>query len=256
MADRVAVITGASSGIGAATGQLLAESGYEVVLGARRVERLEALAAQIGPRARCYELDVSDPASVERFCLKVPACQLLVNNAGGALGDEPISSADLASWRQMYDTNVLGIVHMTKQLLPKLLASADGHIVTIGSVAGFDPYPNSGGYVAAKHAARAVMDVLRLELLGQPIRVSEIDPGMVHTEFSLVRFAGDEERATAMYAGMTPLSPLDVAECVAFVANRPSHVDIDRLVVRPRDQARPTLVHRRPADADVSLADR
>ncbi len=145
----------------------------------------------------------------------------------------------------MYESNVLGTLRMTKTLLPKLIASGNGHVITVGSVAAIEPYPGGAGYNAAKHALRAVMDVLRMELLGRPVRVSEIDPGMVETEFSLVRFDGDKERAAALYHGMDPLTADDVAACIAFIATRPSHVDIDQLVMRPRDQARVGLVHRR-----------
>lgn len=243
----VAVVTGASSGIGAASATALAKAGFDVVLGARRMDRLEAVAETIGPRARFASLDVADAGSVAQFCATVTTCNLLVNNAGGALGLEPVADADESRWEQMYQSNVLGVLRMTKTLLPALVSSGNGHVITIGSVAAFEAYPGGAGYNAAKHAARAVMDVLRLELLGQPVRVSEIDPGMVESEFSLVRFDGDADRAAAVYAGMTPLSPQDVAEIVTFVATRPAHVDIDQLVVRPRDQARVGQVHRQPS---------
>jgi len=241
----VAVVTGASSGIGAATGRLLAEAGFEVLLGARRMDRLAEVARSIGDRARFASLDVTDPYSVAAFCSETEECNLLVNNAGGALGLDPIEQADEERWTQMYESNVLGVLRMTKTLLPKLLASGNGHVITVGSVAAIEPYPGGAGYNAAKHAVRAVMDVLRMELVGRPIRVSEIDPGMVETEFSLVRFDGDRERAAAVYAGVEPLSADDVAECIAFIATRPAHVDVDQLVIRPRDQARVGLVHRR-----------
>lgn len=244
MTRGVAVVTGASSGIGEAAARRLATEGFDVVLGARRVDRLEEIAASIGERARAARLDVTDGASVESFCASIGACRLLVNNAGGALGLEPVAEADEENWRWMYDANVLGVLRMTRRLLPLLVASGDGHVITIGSIAGIEPYPGGAGYNAAKHAVRAVMDVLRMELLGQPVRVSEIDPGMVQTEFSLVRFGGDEARAARVYEGLTPLSAEDVAECIAWVATRPSHVDIDQMVVRPRDQARATMVHR------------
>jgi NADP-dependent 3-hydroxy acid dehydrogenase YdfG len=169
---------------------------------------------------------------------------VLVNCAGGALGLEPIAQADEAHWQAMYDSDVLGTMRMTRALLPKLIDSGDGLVVTIGSVAAFEPYAGGAGYNAAKHATRALMDVLRMELIGQPVRVSEIDPGLVETEFSLVRFAGNEDQAEQVYRGLTPLRAEDVAEVVAFVAARPSHVDIDRVVIRPRDQARVWLVHR------------
>lgn len=240
----VAVVTGASSGIGEATAHALSEDGYDVVLGARRADRLSSVAAAIGASARARVLDVTDDASVASFCDAVPECRVLVNCAGGALGAEHLADADIERWRTMYESNVLGTVRMVRSLLGKLVASGDGHVVTVGSVAGFEPYIGGGGYNAAKHATRAVMDVLRLELLGQPVRVSEIDPGMVETEFSLVRFGGDEARAAAVYEKMTPLRASDVAACIAFVVSRPSHVDVDQMVIRPRDQARVGVVHR------------
>jgi NADP-dependent 3-hydroxy acid dehydrogenase YdfG len=219
--------------------------GFGVVLGARRLDAIEALAAKIGPRARAQRLDVTDPASVAEFCTGVPECRVLVNNAGGALGLEPIAETDEAKWQQMFDTNVLGTMRMTKALLQTLVDSGDGLVVNIGSVAAFEPYPGGAGYNAAKYGERALTDVLRLELLGKPVRVTEIDPGLVETDFSLVRFGGDIARAKAVYTGLTPLAAQDIAECIVFVATRPSHVDIDQIVVRPRDQARVHLVNRR-----------
>jgi NADP-dependent 3-hydroxy acid dehydrogenase YdfG len=239
-----AVVTGASSGIGAATARALAGAGFEVVLGARRDDRLAGLVTEIGPNASAHHLDVTDIASVDAFTNSIPTCQVLVNNAGGAHGLESIAQANEADWQAMYDSNVLGTLRMTRALLPKLVASGDGIVVTVGSVAAFEPYAGGAGYNAAKHATKALMDVLRIELVGQPVRVSEIDPGMVETEFSLVRFGGDAARADQVYQGITPLSANDVAEVIAFVVTRPSHVDIDTIVVRPRDQARVWLVHR------------
>jgi len=239
-----AVVTGASSGIGAATARALAGAGFAVVLGARRREVIDELARELGPRARAMFLDVTDPASVTSFCTAVGGCRLLVNNAGGALGLDPISDADEDRWQTMFDANVLGTLRMTKALLPSLIASGDGHVVNMGSIAAFEPYPGGAGYNAAKAGVRALNDVLRMELLGKPVRVSEIDPGMVKTDFSLVRFAGDTARADAVYRGVTPLTAEDIAECILFVVTRPSHVDIDQLVIRPRDQARAHLVHR------------
>lgn len=248
-AHGVAVVTGASSGIGAATARSLAAAGFDVVLGARRVERLDAIAKEIGGAARAYPLDVTDQSSVDEFCDRLPnGCRLLVNNAGGALGLDSIASADEAKWQQMYDSNVIGVLRMTRALLPRLVESGDGHVITVGSVAAFEPYAGGAGYNAAKHAARAVMDVLRMELVGQPVRVSEIDPGLVETEFSLVRFDGDRARADAVYRGLDPLTAEDVADVIAFVATRPSHVDIDQVTIRPRAQARVWLVHRDQAD--------
>jgi NADP-dependent 3-hydroxy acid dehydrogenase YdfG len=244
MTRGTAVVTGASSGIGAATARALAADGWEVIVGARRVDRLKALAVEIG--ATAHPLDVTDAASVDAFVASVGDCRLLVNNAGGALGLSPIADADEGQWRTMYDTNVLGVLRMTQRLLPALEASGDGQVVTIGSIAGYEPYPGGAGYNAAKFAVRAVMGVLRQELLGRPVRVCEIDPGMVETEFSLVRFGGDAPRAAAVYAGVEPLTADDVAECVRWVASRPPHVNVDQLVVLARDQAGARQVHRRP----------
>jgi NADP-dependent 3-hydroxy acid dehydrogenase YdfG len=237
-----AVVTGASSGIGAATARRLADAGFDVVVGARRVDRLQRVAEPIG--ATALALDVTDAASVAQFCAAVPACSVLVNNAGGALGFGPVAEADEDEWRWMYDANVLGVMRMTKALLPKLVASGDGHIVTIGSIAGVEPYPGGAGYNAAKHAVRAVSEVLRMELLGQPVRVSEIQPGMVDTEFSVVRFGGDEERAAKVYDGMTPLTADDVADAVVWTVTRPSHVNVATMLLLPRDQATVARVHR------------
>ncbi len=239
----VAVVTGASSGIGAATARALAEAGYAVVLGARRVDRCAAIAAEIDGTA--LRLDVTDQESVDAFVATVPDCRLLVNNAGGAKGLEPVVEADVESWRWMLETNVLGTLRMTRALLPALIASGDGHIVTITSVAGAEVYDNGAGYCAAKHAESALHRTLRGELLGRPVRLTEVLPGLVETEFSLVRFDGDQERARGVYRGLTPLRPDDVAEVVAFAATRPSHVNLDRIVVMARDQATATRTHRR-----------
>jgi NADP-dependent 3-hydroxy acid dehydrogenase YdfG len=243
----LAVVTGASSGIGEATARQLVATGWDVVVGARRADRLEKLAAELGDAATALPLDVTDDGSVSGFVDQIPACRLVVHCAGGALGMTPIASADLGEWQGMYDTNVLGVVRLTRALLPQLLQSGDGHVIVVGSVAAFEPYAGGGGYNAAKAAVSAACDVLRIESVGLPLRVSEIDPGMVETEFSLVRFGGDAERAEAVYRGMKPLSGADVAETIVWVANRPSHVDIDRVIMRPRDQARVYLVHRDPA---------
>ena len=239
---QTAVITGASSGIGAATAVALAAHGFQVVLGARRIERLQKIAEETG--GRFAALDVTDPVSVEAFVDTIDRVDVLVNNAGGALGVDRVEAASEERWRTMWELNFLGVARMTRELLPKLLASGDGQIINVGSIAGFETYPGGAGYTGAKHAVRALTRTLRLELLGQPIRVTEISPGLVETEFSLVRFDQDAERAAAVYQGMTPLTGEDIAECIAWVATRPSHVNIDEMVVRPRDQARATLVHR------------
>jgi NADP-dependent 3-hydroxy acid dehydrogenase YdfG len=244
MREKIAVITGASAGIGAATFIRLAEAGFTVVGGARRVDRITVLAEPFGDRARALALDVTDVASIEAFCAQVPQADLLVNNAGGALGFESVAEAKDDHWIRMYETNVLGTMRMTRALLPALRASGDGHIISVGSIAGFESYPGGAGYTAAKHAQRSLTRTLRLELLGQPIRVTDVAPGLVETEFSKVRFAGDEAKAEKVYAGMTPLVADDVADVIVWAATRPSHVNIDEIVVRPRDQAAATLVYR------------
>ncbi len=239
----IAVVSGASSGIGAATARQLAASGFHVVLGARRLDRLAEVAA--GLDAEVYPLDVADTQSVEAFAARLPQVNVLVNNAGGAVGVEAVAQAEEDKWRTMLETNVLGLMRVTRALLPALERSGAGHIVNIGSIAGFEVYPGGAGYTAAKHAARAISETLRLELLGKPIRVTEIAPGLVETEFSLVRFGGDAERAKKPYEGMTPLTADDVADAVVWAVTRPAHVNIDTLVIRPLDQATATLVHRR-----------
>ena len=249
-AGKIAVVTGASSGIGAASARALAAAGFRVILGARRVERLLEIAREINAagaaEAVALTLDVSDAASVAAFAGGVPRVHLLVNNAGGAQGLEPIAEARDDDWRTMWEVNVLGLMRVTRALLPALLASGDGHVVNLGSVAGFETYAGGAGYTSVKHAVRAISRTLRLELLGKPVRVTEIDPGMVETEFSQVRFRGDQEKARAVYRGMQPLVAEDVADCVVWAATRPSHVNVDEIVVRPRDQATAHHVHRRP----------
>jgi NADP-dependent 3-hydroxy acid dehydrogenase YdfG len=239
---RTAVITGASSGIGAATAKALAGEGYRTILGARRLDRLEALAAEVGGEA--IALDVADPDSVAAFASKVESCDVLVNNAGGALGLDPLAEADEEKWLQMYESNVMGTMRMTKALLPLLTASGDGHVVTVTSIAAIETYRGGAGYNAAKHAQRAMLRVLRLEHLGEPVRFTEVAPGMVETEFSLVRFGGDEQAARRVYEGMQPLSAKDVAECIRWALAQPPHVNVDEIVVRPRDQATAADVHR------------
>jgi NADP-dependent 3-hydroxy acid dehydrogenase YdfG len=238
----VAVVTGASSGIGAATARALAAAGFEVVCAARRLERCERLAEEIGGRA--LRLDVADPDSVAALAEAVPEAAVLVNNAGGALGLEPVGEADEENWRAMYESNVMGLMRVTKALLPALQRSGNGFVVVVGSVAGVEVYPGGGGYTAAKHAAHAVTETLRLEMLGKPVRVSEVAPGLVETEFSLIRFEGDEEKAAKPYEGLTPLSAADVAELIAFVVTRPPHVDVDYVSIKPTAQATATTTHR------------
>lgn len=237
-----AVVTGASAGIGEATARQLAAAGFHVVLGARRLDRVREVAGSIGGTA--LSLDVTDPTSVEAFCAAVPSCRVLVNNAGGARGLEPVVEADEAAWRWMWETNVLGTMRMTKALMPALVASGNGHVVTVTSVAAVEVYDGGAGYTGAKHAQSAMHRTLRGEHLGQPVRFTEIMPGMVETDFSVLRFGGDTERAASIYAGMTPLTADDVAEVIVFAVTRPPHVNLDQIVLKPRAQLGPGRVHR------------
>lgn len=239
---RVAVVTGASSGIGEATARELARQGFHVVVGARRVERLEALASEIDGTA--LPLDVTDVASCEAFCAAVPRLHVLVNNAGGAKGTTSVMDADEDQWRWMWETNVLGTLRMVRGLMPVLVETGDGLVVTITSVAALESYDNGSGYTSAKHAQAVLHRTLRGEHLGQPVRFTEIAPGMVETEFSRVRFDGDDDKAAAVYRGLTPMVAEDVAEIVGFVASRPSHVNLDQIVVKPRDQHSAMRAHR------------
>ena len=239
---RKALVTGASSGIGAATVRALAGAGFATVAAARRLERCQALAEEVGGVA--VELDVTKSESVARMAAEVGPVDVIVHSAGGALGLEPIAEADEAKWLEMYETNVLGVERVTKALLTELERGGNGHVVVLGSVAGVEVYPGGAGYTAAKHAVNALCRTLRLELLGKPVRVTEIAPGLVETEFSLVRFAGDERRASEVYEGIDALAAEDVADLITFVVTRPAHVNVDYLAVKPTAQASATVVHR------------
>lgn len=241
----LAVVTGASSGIGEATARALAGSGYQVICAARRTDRIEALAAETdGVAVAC---DVTSEASVTELAETVGgSLDVLVNNAGGAFGMTPVGEADSDQWRRMYDVNVIGLMQVTRELLPALVASGAGVIVNVGSIAGRIAYEGGAGYTAAKHGTKVITETLRLELYDQPVRVCEVAPGMVHTEeFSLTRFGGDQDKADAVYAGVAePLVAEDVAEAIRWVATRPPHVNIDELVIKPRAQAAQHKVHR------------
>jgi NADP-dependent 3-hydroxy acid dehydrogenase YdfG len=249
----IAVVTGASSGIGAATARRLATEGFRVVAVARRADRLDALVKEItggGGAATPVTADVTRPAEVSALAAAVDALDgeltLLVNNAGGARGGDPVEAAEVADWQWMYEVNVLGTVRVTQALLPALERSGAGTVLILSSTAGLIVYEGAGGYTAAKHAQTALAETLRLELCGRPVRVIEIDPGMVKTdEFALNRYAGDAGKAAAVYAGVpNPLTADDVADCIAWCGTRPHHVNIDRLVVRPLAQAAQHKVHR------------
>jgi NADP-dependent 3-hydroxy acid dehydrogenase YdfG len=245
MSTKSAVVTGASSGIGAATARHLAAEGFHVFCAARRADRVEALAAEVGGTAvRC---DVTDPDQVAALAERVgPRLDVLVNNAGGAFGSGPVSEADGDDWRAMFEVNVIGLMQVTKALLPALVASGAGVILNVGSTAGRIAYEGGAGYTAAKHGTQVVTETLRLELYDQPVRVCEIAPGMVRTdEFALIRFDGDREKAEAVYAGVAePLTADDVADAITWMVTRPAHVNIDELVIRPRAQAAQHKVHR------------
>ena len=225
----------------------LGRRGFQIVVGARRVDRLRRVAGEEGV---AIALDVTDKKSIDAFVRQVSAkfgrIDVLVNNAGGALGLGPIEKAVDDEWIGMWKVNVLGLMWMTRACLPLLRKAKHGHVINIGSVAGFETYKGGAGYTAAKHAVRAITRTLRLELNGEPIRVTEIDPGLVETEFSLVRFHGDRKAAKAVYEGLKPLTAEDIAECVIFAVTRPPHVDIDEIVVRPVAQATTWMVARKP----------
>ena len=246
---KLAVVTGASSGIGAATAALLAKNGYHVIAGARRIDRLQALAAN-NPKIEAYQLDVTDQVSVDAFVKHVAGreIELLVNNAGGAFDSSSVLDSDPATWAKSYDVNVIGSVRMTKAFAPSMISAGKGHIVIITSTAGHVAYENGGSYVAAKFAERSLANTLRLELNGTPIRVTEIAPGMVKTdEFALVRNSGDSAKAAKVYEGVeSPLTAEDIAESIYWAASVPTHVNIDSLVIRPVAQAANHKVHRGP----------
>jgi len=241
---RTAVVTGASSGIGAASARALAGDGFHVVCAARRRDRIEALAEEIGGRA--VVCDVTDATSVAQLAASLESVDVLLNNAGGATDQASVEEADVAKWARMFDLNALGTVRVTQALLPALRADGGGLVINLGSTAGRVAYEGGGGYVAAKHAVRVITETLRLELVAEPLRFTEIAPGMVKTEeFTLTRVGGDRERYDSVYQGVAePLVAEDIAEAVRWVASLPAHVNIDEIVVRPRAQAANYKVHR------------
>jgi NADP-dependent 3-hydroxy acid dehydrogenase YdfG len=247
----VAVVTGASSGIGAATAAQLAGAGFHVILAARRAGRLDEAAARAraqGGSAQAQILDVTDVAAVGAFAQSLDRCDVVVNNAGGALGMEYVADAHLADWHTMFEVNVIGSLNVTKALLPRLIASGDGAIVMLTSTAAFINYEGGAGYAAAKHAQHAMTETLRLELCGEPVRVIEIAPGMVRTdEFALNRFRGDADKAAQVYQGVRePLTADDIAEAITWAVTRPGHFNVDLMVLRPRAQAAQHKVYRTP----------
>ena len=246
---KLAVVTGASSGIGAATATLFANNGYQVIAGARRLDRLQALAAT-NPNIEVHELDVTNQDSVDNFVkeLNGRVVDVLINNAGGAFDSSSVLDSDPAIWTKSYEVNVVGTVRMTKAVAPSMIQNGNGHIVIISSTAGHVAYENGGSYVAAKFAERSLANTLRLELNGTPIRVTEIAPGMVKTdEFALNRNSGDSAKAAKVYEGVEkPLTAEDIAESIYWTASVPAHVNIDSLVIRPVAQAANHKVFRGP----------
>lgn len=250
---QVVVITGASSGIGLACAEIYAREGHRLFLGARRLDRLQALLPSLlalgAPQVEVHPLDVRHQASIEAFAqaaqVSLGQVDILLNNAGLAAGLDPVETGQNEHWHAMLETNVLGLLKVTRAFLPGMRAAGRGHIVNMGSIASFHTYANGAMYAGTKHAVKAITGALRLELSGTPLRVSEIDPGMVETEFSLIRL-GDPAKADAVYAGMTPLSAQDIAECVQFATSRPPHVNVDHIIVMPTAQASVYKVHREP----------
>jgi NADP-dependent 3-hydroxy acid dehydrogenase YdfG len=247
--DAVAVVTGASSGIGAATAVRLGEAGYRVVLTARRADRLDEVAKRItaaGGTAQAHQLDVTDRKAVFALADSLDRCDVLVANAGGAVGADTIADSSADDWQAMYDVNVLGTLYAAQALLPKLIASGAGTIVLMGSTAGLISYEGGGGYVVAKHGTHAIAETLRLELYDKPVRIIEIAPGMVKTaEFAVNRYRGDAEKAAGVYAGVAePLTDADVADAVVWSVTRPPHFNVDLMVIRPRAQAAQWKVYR------------
>jgi serine 3-dehydrogenase len=246
------LVTGASAGIGAACARAFAAHGARLILAARRTERLEALAAELrnahGTKSHLAALDVRDAeavaAALDGLASEWSEIDVLVNNAGLGRGTDPVPDADPADWDRMIDTNVKGLLYVTRAVTPGMRERGRGHVINLGSVAGHQVYPGGAVYCATKHAVGAITRGLRMDLLGSGIRVSTVDPGMVETEFSVVRFGGDRERADRVYQGMTPLSADDVADAVLWCATRPPHVNVDEVILMPTDQASVTMVHR------------
>jgi serine 3-dehydrogenase len=251
LSGRIVLVTGASAGIGAACARAFAREGARLVLAARRASRLEEMAEKLrgaGTDVLALELDVADAAAVAETLGGLAAewreVDVLVNNAGLGRGMEKLWESDPAGWDEMVDTNVKGLLYVTRAVLPGMVERGRGHVINLGSVAGHEVYPGGAVYCATKHAVGAITRGLRMDALGTGVRVSTVDPGMVETEFSVVRFHGDRERADRVYRGMTPLVADDIAETVLWVATRPPHVCIDEIIIKPTDQASATMVHR------------
>lgn len=251
--DQVVLITGASSGIGAACARMFAEARTKLILAARRRDRLEQLAEELDQEyatpIHLLELDVRDRTQVETAIASLPEpwanIDILINNAGLSRGLDKLHQGQVEDWEEMIDTNIKGLLYVTRCVVPGMVNRDRGHVVNIGSIAGHQTYPNGNVYCGTKAAVRAISEGLKQDLLGTPVRVSSVDPGLVETEFSVVRFHGDSDRANKVYQGLTPLTPEDIADVVLFCATRPPHVNLSEILLVPTDQASPTLVHRR-----------
>lgn len=248
---RTAIITGASAGIGEATARIFAKEGFNLVLTARRAERLESLAQELADTYGCevlpYVLDVRDREAVATFINSINGKRIdvLVNNAGLAAGLSPLHEGNMDDWEQMIDTNIKGLLYMTRGIAPLMVKQGTGHILNIGSIAGREVYPNGNVYCATKHAVHALSEGLRKELFDKGVKVTNIAPGLVETEFSMVRFKGDSERASQVYADMEPLTAPDIADCILFCVTRPQHVNIADMLVLASDQGASTMVNRK-----------
>ncbi|MBD1835856.1 SDR family oxidoreductase [Cyanobacteria bacterium FACHB-472] len=247
--DQIVLITGASSGIGAACAKIFAEAGAKLILVARRQERLEELAQMLkGTTVHLLPLDVRDRVSVESAFSSLPAdwsnVDILINNAGLSRGLNKLHEGSIQDWEEMLDTNIKGLLYCTRFLVPGMVNRGRGHVVNLGSIAGHQTYPGGNVYCASKAAVKAISEGLKQDLLGTPVRVSSVDPGLVETEFSNVRFHGDTDRAKKVYQGLTPLAPEDIADVIFFCVTRPAHVNISEILLVPTDQATATLVNR------------
>lgn len=250
--NQIVLITGASSGIGAACAKIFAQGKAKLILNARRQDLLEKLAQKLQEDygSECYLLpfDVRDRATLEQSLTSLPPqwsnIAVLINNAGLSRGLDPLQEGKIADWEEMIDTNIKGLLYMTRQIVPKMVEQGRGHIINVGSIAGHQTYPKGNVYCATKAAVRTLSEGLKQDLLGTPVRVSCVDPGLVETEFSLVRFRGEQEKAEKAYQGLTPLSPEDIADVIYFCATRPPHVNISEMLVIPTDQSGSTMVHR------------
>jgi 3-hydroxy acid dehydrogenase / malonic semialdehyde reductase len=251
--EQVVLITGASSGIGASCAKMFAQEGASLILAARRRDKLEAVATEIKAayQSRIYllDMDVSDRTAVETALASLPESwrnvDILVNNAGLSRGLDKLQEGSIQNWEEMIDTNVKGVLYVTRSLLPRMVERNQGHVINIGSIAGHQTYPGGNVYCATKAAVRALSEGLKMDLLGTPIRVSSVDPGTVETDFSKVRFRGDTEKANKVYQGMNPLTPDDIAEIVVFCATRPVNVNMSEVLVLATDQSSATMVNRR-----------